>query len=242
VSGNFFEAIRLLFPRARAFELFADNAKRKFFKGLAALPEDVRREAELAWLDLFPFETRRPEKWEKVFALLFTEAERPKRRSIIDSMWKTLAGDQSTSFLESMLQRIDPRIRVVENVPVSNPRYANFALISVCGYRTMRCGHRHAVCAFRLGHNDFEPTIIRNDATTVYDIPEDSAYWENCFFVCDSVFRSHSRNILYVESLRVSATWKNYVEYIILKTKPAHATAIVFIDWAEEGPAKGESP
>jgi len=75
MSGKFFEAIKQLFPRSRAFELFADNSKRKLIKGIAELPENIRREAELVYLDLFPDTTRFPEKWEKVFALFFTEAE-----------------------------------------------------------------------------------------------------------------------------------------------------------------------
>jgi len=233
MRGKFFETIKLLFPRSRAFELFADNSKRKFFKGLAELPEDIRKEAELAYLDLFPETTRFPDKWESVFALLFTEAEKIKRRDILDSMWKMFAGDQSTSFLESMLQRIDPGIRVIENIPVSNPRHSNVVILAVCGHRSMRCGHKKAVCGYRLGNEDFAPTIIKNDATTEYNIPAETAYWENCFFICASVIRNRHQGILYVEPLQLSETWKNYVEYIILKVKPAHATAIVFIDWLE---------
>jgi len=233
MSGRFFDAIKQLSPRSRAFEMFADNSKRKFFKGFAVLPEDIRREAERAYLDLFPDTTRFPDKWERVFALLFTEAEKVKRRDILDSMWKTFAGDQSTSFLESLLQRIEPRINIIENIPVSNPRHAGVIYMSVCGHRTMRCGHSRAVCGFKLSSLNFVPAIIKNDATTEYNIPADSAYWENCFFVCDFVIRNQQQNILYVEPLKIDAIWKNYVEYIILKVKPAHTTAIVFIDWQE---------
>jgi len=128
MSGKIFETIKLLFPRSRAFELFADNSKRRFFKGLAELPGDIRKEAELAYLDLFPETTRFPDKWESVFALRFTEAEMVKRRDILDSMWKMFAGDQSMSFLGLLLQRIDSRINVVENIPVSNPRHAGVDL------------------------------------------------------------------------------------------------------------------
>ncbi|MCL2381362.1 MAG: hypothetical protein FWC64_07175 [Treponema sp.] len=237
MSGKFFEAIKQLFPRSRAFELFANNSKRKFFKGLSALPEDIRKKAELAYFDLFPDTTRSPGKWEKVFALIFTEPEKIKRRDILDSMWKTFAGDQSTSFLESMLQRIDPRIRVIENIPVSNPRHSSVVILSVCAHRIMRCGYTRAVCGYRIGHHNFIPTIIKNDATTEYNIPAETVYWENCFFICNSVVRNEHLNILHVNPLRLNAVWKNYVEYIILKIKPAHTTAIVFIDWQE-----GETP
>ena len=233
MSGKFFDAIKQLFPRSRAFELFADNSKRKFFKGLAALPEDIRKEAEHAYLDLFPDTTRFPDKWERVFALIFTEAEKIKRRDILDSMWKTFAGDQSTSFLELMLQRIDARIRVIENIPLSNPRHSAVVFLSVCGHYTMRCGHKRAICGHRIGDQDFVPTVIKNDAIEEYNIPVDNAYWENCFYICASVIRNQQQNILHVQPLELNAIWKNYVEYIILKVKPVHTTAIVFIDWQE---------
>jgi len=233
MSGKFFEAIKQLFPRSRAFELFADNSKRKLIKGIAELPESIRREAELVYLDLFPDTTRFPEKWEKVFALFFTEAEYSKRRDIIDSMWKMISGDQGTFFLEAMLQRIDKRIRVIENIPVSNPRYSGITVLAICGHRHMRCGHRKARCGYREGHENFVPSIIKNDVTTEYNIPEDSRYWENCFFVCASIIRSPRGTILYVEPIKISAVWRNFIEYLILKIKPAHTTAIAFIDWQE---------
>jgi len=236
MSGKFFDAIKQLFPRSRAFELFADNSKRKFFKGFSTLPEDIRKEAELAYFDLFPDATRFPDKWERVFALIFTEAEKVKRRDILDSMWKTFAGDQSTSFLELMLQRIDSRIHVIENIPLGNPRNSAVVFLSVCGHHSMRCGHRRAVCGYRLGNENFVPTIIKNDAITEYNIPVNDAYWENCFFICASAIRNQHQNILFVEPLTLNEIWKNYVEYIILKVKPVHTTAIVFIDWQ-----KGES-
>jgi len=233
MSGKFFEAIKQLFPRSRAFELFADNSKRKLMKGISELPENVRMEAELVYFDLFPDTTRCPEKWEKVFALYFTEAELSKRRAIIDSMWKMISGDQGTSFLEAMLQRIESGIHVVENIPVSNPRHSGVVIMAVCGHRRMKCGNRKAICGYREGHQDFVPTIIKNDATTEYNIPDDSRYWENCFFVCQSVRRSPRGNILYVEPIQISAVWRNFTEFLILKVKPAHTTAIVFIDWQE---------
>ena len=231
--SKYFDAIKQLFPRSRAFELFADNEKRKLIKGISELPENIRKEAELVYLDLFPDTTRHPERWEEVFALFFTEAEFPKRRAIIDSMWKIISGDQSCSFLEMMLGCIDNRIKVVENIPVSNPRYSGIVFIAVCGHRFMRCGHKKAVCGYRKGHQDFTPTIIKNDATTEYNIPENSHYWENCFFICAGVRRSPRGTILYIEPLKINAVWRNYVEYLILKVKPAHTTAIVFIDWQE---------
>lgn len=231
---RFFEAIKELFPHSRAFEMFADNKKRRLMRGLSALPEDIRSEGEKVYFDLFPYSTRVPEMWERVFALLFSEKELSKRRDIVDSMWKMISGDQAFLFLQEMLQKIDNRLHVVENVPLSNPRHSGVVVYAVCGRRTMRCGHRKARCNYREGNEGFVPTIIQNDATTAYTIPMDTRFWEPCFYVCKSAVRNSRKKIMYVEPLPLSAVWRNYVEFIILKVKPVHSTAIIFIDWIEE--------
>ena len=114
---KFFEAMKNLFSHSRAFQLFVDNNKRKFVKGLSLLPENVRKEAELVYFDIFPDTTRYPEKWEDVFGVLFTEAEQEKRREILDSLWKINRGGQGAYFLQTILEVIGD-IKVVENNPV----------------------------------------------------------------------------------------------------------------------------
>jgi hypothetical protein len=231
--SKFFEAAKAPFPQSRAFQLFVKNKKYKLVQALCKLPENVRTEAELVYFDLFPETTRYPEKWEEVFALFFTRAEYQKRRAIIDSMWKMLNGGQAAEFLQSLLQRIDERIKVIENVPLSNPRHSGIVDLCVSGHRSMRCGNRKAVCNYRRGNIGFVPTIIQNDATSDYNIPFDTDYWEFCFFICKSVVRNSHGQILYVEPMQIDTIWRNYVEYLILKVKPAQSTAIVFIDWQE---------
>jgi hypothetical protein len=98
----------------------------------------------------------------------------------------------------------------------------------------MVCGNRKAVCDYRLDNTPFIPSIIRNDVSEFYSLPYDPAYWEMCFFVCKEIVRDGRRNIIFVRQLQMNAVWKNYVEYLILKTKPVQSTAIVFIDWKEE--------
>jgi uncharacterized protein YmfQ (DUF2313 family) len=231
--GDFFKAVKALFPQSRAFQLFVENKKYKLVQALCELPENVRREGELVYFDLFPDTTRFPEKWEKVFALFFTKREYEKRREIIDSMWKLIHGGQSAEFLQDVLQCIDKGIRVVENVPTSNPRHSSIVELCVNGHRSMRCGNRKAICNFRRGEIGFTPTIIQNDATADYNIPFDTNYWEFCFFICKSAVRNNRGQILYIEPIVLDAVWRNYVEYIILKIKPVQSTAIVFIDWQE---------
>lgn len=231
---KFFEAMKSLFPISRAFRLIIDNNKRKLIQGLSKLPETVRREVEMVYFDIFPDTTRFPEKWEKVFAVYFTANELPKRRNILDSLWKINSGGQSAEYLQAVLQGIENNIFVVENVPASDPRSIRVVRLAVCGNRIMVCGNRKAVCDYRLDNTPFIPSVLRNDVSEFYTLPYDSDYWGMCFFVCKEVVRDGRNNIIFVRHLTMNITWKNYIEYLILKIKPVHSTAIVFIDWIEE--------
>jgi hypothetical protein len=230
---KFFEAVVTLFPLARAFILFADNIKRKFIKSISVLFEDIRHEAELVYFDLFPDTTRFPEKWETTFAVYFTTKEIEGRRNILDSLWKINTGGQSAVFLEEILQGISKSISVVENVPICNPRAILSARVAVCGNKTMRCGNKRGRCNAFLSNGSFTPSMLRNDITEFYSLPDDVQFWAFCFFVCCNVYRNGNNEILHVEKLRLNSIWKNYMEYLILKTKPVPSTAIVFIEWIE---------
>jgi hypothetical protein len=228
---KFFEAIKSLFPLSRAFWLFVDNNKRKLIKGLSKLPENVRHELELVYFDIFPDTTRFPEKWEEVFAVLFSSGETVKRRNILDSLWKINTGGQSAKFLEMILQSIDTNIKIIENNPICDPRVTLAVHIAICGNRTMRCGNYRARCDYRFGNNGFIPSMLRNDNIEFYTLPDGEDYWAYCFFVCKNALRNGNQEIVYVEKLKIDAIWKNYIEYLILKIKPVHSAAIVFIDW-----------
>lgn len=229
---KFFDAIKALFPRSRAFELSVNNNKRKMIKALSVLPEDIRHEAELVYMDLFPDTTRFPEKWEKVYSVIFGEHELSKRREILDGLWKiNMYSGQSASFLEEILQKINKDIKVVENVPIGNPRDSNSIVTSVCNAKAMVCGNKLAVCGYRIGDKDFMPTVLQNDVSGIYSIPDNPAFWGLCFYVCGAVTRNKKKKILYVQKIRIDSVWKNYVEYLILKIKPVHTTAVMFIEW-----------
>jgi hypothetical protein len=230
---KFFEAIKTLFPRSRAFELFINNDKRKMMKAIAVLPEDIRHEAELVYMDLFPDTTRCPEKWESTFAVYFTAKELPKRRNVLESLWKINNGGQSASFLQDVLESMGD-IKVVENVPVINPRLVYVVDIAICDNDVMVCDGDQAVCDCLLGDEGFIPTVLRNDVSEFYSLPVETVWWEMCFFVCKNVFRDNNYNIVYVEPLKMSVDYRNYIEYLILKMKPVHSIALVFIDWIEE--------
>jgi hypothetical protein len=230
--SRFFEAVKALLPQSRACAHFADNNKYRFMQALSVLPEDIRTEAERVYRDLFPETTRCAEKWERVFALYFTRQEIQKRQEILTLMWRIRSGGQSAQFLQDVLRYIDDRILVIENVPLSNPRHSSTVSMCVLGYKNMRCGNPKAVCGYRVGNAGFVPAIIQNGTSGTYDdIFNDPRWWGFCFYVCASTERNALKQILYVKALSLDAVWRNYVEYIILKIKPVHTTAIVFIDW-----------
>jgi len=234
MSNKFFEAIKNLFPQSRAFQLFVDNDKRRMITALSDLPESVRQDAEMVYFDLFPDTTRFPQKWADVFALIFNGNEKEKQRDVIDSMWKTISGNQGLTFLEDILDYIDNGFCVGENVPAIDPRNSQGAALAICDYKTMVCDGEFAVCDYSVGNIDFIPTVLQNDTSELYDIPEDVNFWQTCFFIGKTIVRSDGGDILYVEPLPLDIKWKNLVEYLILKIKPTHTTAVLFVDWQEE--------
>ena len=230
---KFFDSIKALFPSSRAFNLSHKSEKRKLMLALSELPDDIRESAELAFMDLFPFTTREIRKWSDTFAILFGGREVQKQRSIIQAMWRLHLKGQSADFMEFILRHIDDRIRVVENEPVSNPRQSNVGMIAVNGNRHMVCGHRRAVNGFHLGDASFIPYTIKNNLSELYSIPNEQKWWCTCFFVCGGVMRNSINEILHVEPIRMSGVWKNFIEYLVLKMKPVHSTAIIFIKWID---------
>jgi hypothetical protein len=184
-------------------------------------------------MDLFPDTTRFPEKWEQSFAIFFKDQELLKRRAIIDSLWKINMGGQAALFLQDILQAIEPEIKVIQNIPVANPRLIRIVKMAVCGNRFMYCGSPSAACGAKLGSTEFIPSVLRNDVSEFYSIPYDPAYWSMCFFVCRDVLWDSNGKIVHIEYLSMSAVWRNYVEYLILKIKPVQDAAIVFIKWED---------
>lgn len=231
--SNFFDAVKLLFPRSRAFNFTIDSNKRKLIKAIAVLPEDIRREMEQVYFDMFPETSRCVDDWEKVFAVVFSSKELEKQRNVLAALWRINKGGQSAVFLESILQNIDKDILVVENVPISNPRQKNVVFVAVCKNKIMCCGNKKAVCGYRIGDGEFDPTVLRNDVSEVYSIKNDKKYWGFCFFVCKRVVRNSKGEILYIEKLKLKKDFKKFVEYFILKIKPVHSVAIVFIEWVD---------
>ena len=231
---SFFKVFKLLFPRVKSFELVFETKLKKFIRGLSVLPEDAKTEMEKVFLDLFPETTRAFDEWEKQFAVLFASEQYGENRvGILKALWKANSGGQSLEYIQGVLQSVIPEIKVFENNPAKNPRDANAVLSCMCGQRWSVCGNKKLSCGYKVGDENFVPTVIRNDSEQTYDIPVDRRYWENYFFVAKDVVRNKRQEIIYCQKMFVDAKWKSYIEYLILKMKPVHTGVIVFIEWEE---------
>ena len=231
---SFFKAFKALLPRSKAFNIIQNSQLRKLFEGLAVLPEDVRTEMEKVYMDLFPDSTRALTEWENQFQVLFAnEQYGDTRKGFLKALWKANEGGQTAEYLQGLLQKVNPGIKIYENCPVKNPRDANAVFICMCNYQTMYCGSPTGMCGYKAGDSGFMPSVIINDSETAYDIPNETDYWENCFFVCASVVKNSRNEIIYCRKLSVNKIWKPYIEYLILKVKPVQTAAVIFIDWVD---------
>jgi hypothetical protein len=201
---------------------------------LSALPENIRIEAEKVLLDLFPDTTRFPEKWESVFSLYLGSSMQEKQRDIIAAMWRIISGNQGIDFLQEVLSIVESEVTVVENVPVVDPRDKESIDLACCDYVTMVCDNEEACCDYYNGDKSFIPSILQNNTSSIYTIPDERDYWEMCFFVCKNAFRAGNNRFYYIEPIEINIKWKSIIEYLILKIKPLQDTAVLYIKWTED--------
>lgn len=228
---KFFLMLKLLFPKSRILNFINDTLLRKFAKGLSSLPEDVRHESDLVYMNLYPSTTMDIDAWEKQFGVVSEGQSDADRRKILVALWRSTTGGQSASYLQNILSAIDPNIKVVENVPVTNPRDSFMRIFAVCSNEAMCCGNEKGCCSYRRGDDLFVPRILRNDTEELYSIPNDPLWWEPCFFVCREVEYNNNNNIMLVRKLEIDAKWQNYLEYLILKFKPVQTKAVMFVEY-----------
>lgn len=233
---SFFQTIKALLPRSKAFDITHEGNLQSFFKGLSYLPDDIKHKTEEIFLDLFPDTTRALEEWENQFDVAFSNIiYGDNRNNILQALWQANVGGQSHFYLQSLLKQINEKIVVLENAPVVNPRDANAVFGCMCGLRDSVCGNKTANCGYKRGDSSFVPTVLRNGTDVEYDVPNISEYWENCFFVCGDAIRNSRNEIIYCQKLQLEEKWKSYLEYLILKIKPVQMTAILFIEYVPDG-------
>lgn len=231
---NFLNVIKNLLPKSKTWDITKDTNIRKLLEAIAVLPEELRKEIELVYMDLFADSTRQLDEWEKVFTVLFTRQEYDMRRSTLALLWSTNHGGQSKYFLETTLKNIFPEIVVEENIPCKNPRQANIAYLCSSDNENMVCDKAEAVCDYREGDETLIPQVLRNNSTAAYSIPNDKRYWAFCFYVCKRVVRNDKNYIMFIEKLEIPVLYKNYIEYLILRLKPVHTVAVLAVEWVEE--------
>lgn len=226
------KVVQFLYPRSKAFRNICDNSFRKFCEGLGYVPQDFQTYLEKIYGDRFAETTRELTAWEKQFGIVFAEQySDDMRRKLLSSFWQINKGGQGKDYLLQILQLISPDFQIVENLPVRDPRDSNAVYAAVNGNKKMVNGNKYAVNGYKIGDSDFIPTVLKNDSESFYELPSVPDYWRNCFFICKSVIRNRYKAIMYVEKLQVEAKWKNFLEYIVLKIKPAHTTAILFVEY-----------
>lgn len=231
---SFFGALKLLLPTGKAFDITQETKVRKFVRGLSVLPEDIKRENELVYMDIFPESTRAMEEWEKQFSVLFADMQYgDTRRGILKALWQANIGGQDLKYLQAVLQNINPDIKVFENIPVKNPRDANAVFGCMCGQQWAVCGNRKMSCGYKDGDSEFIPTVIRNDKDQLYDIPDDILYWQNYFFIAKNAVRNSRNEIIYCQKLILDSKWKSFIEYMVLKIKPVQMGCIIFIHYVD---------
>lgn len=229
---EWFKVISYLFPRSKAFRAVANNYFRKFISSVAYGPDDIQKYLEDVYGDLLPESTRELDKWEAQFGVVFaSQYDESIRRKLLKSFWNINTGGQSTSYIQNILQLISIDFHVIENLPVRNPRDSNAAYAAVNGNKQMVNSNKYAVNGRKIGDSSFIPTVLKNNSESFYSLPPQADYWSNCFFICKSVIRNRYNAIMYVEKLQIEEKWKEFIEFIVLKIKPAHTTAILFVEY-----------
>jgi hypothetical protein len=224
--------IKLLFPLSHAFRIFINTLIYKFIKALSLLLYDIKVRIELVFCDLFPETTRNINLWYDQFGILDNDVNIGlSKYLLLKSLWMGITGGQSTYYLKKILDNIDKKIKIVENTPLKNPRDSNSVVQAVCNHRIMVCGNRKAVCSYRIGDMEFIPMVIINDGETLYDIPNDPAFWSTCVYICGTVIRSSSGKILYLEKIEIDKKWKSFINYIVLKIKPVQLKMVLYIKY-----------
>ena len=226
------KAIQLLYPRSKAFRSVCDNYFRRFCKVLGYVPTDFRTYLERIYGDRFSETTREIGAWEKQFGVIFAaEYDESIRRKLLSSFWQINEGGQGKDYLLKILQLISKDFQIVENLPVRDPRDSNAVYAAVNGNKRMVNGNKYVVNGYKLGDSFFIPSVLKNDSESFYALPSVPDYWRNCFFICKGVVRNRYGAIMYVEKLQIEQKWQNFLEYIVLKIKPAHTTAILFVEY-----------
>jgi len=154
---DWFNIYTHLLPRSRAWALRPGSVLRQIVKGLTYFPNDVRREFDRIWLDIFPDTTRALTEWEQQWALPASTLTEAQRRSRLSAVWKATGG-QSPKYLQDTLQAAGFPVFVHDWwEPATDPPVARNPLLWIrgdtaplsgvnCGEAEAQAGEAFAVC------------------------------------------------------------------------------------------------
>lgn len=91
-----FRILARMFPSSSAWALSADNTLKAYIEALAGFLDDIKAEAQAAWLDYLPAHTRRLSDWQDQFGITGGRSE-------LSAAWKATGG-QSPKYLQDVLQ------------------------------------------------------------------------------------------------------------------------------------------
>ncbi len=154
---DWFNVYTHLLPRARAWSLRKGTVLRQVIEGLTRFPDDIRREFDSTWLDIFPATTRALTQWETQWGLPPSQLTEAQRRSRLDAQWKAHGG-QSPKYLQDTLQAAGFPVYVFDWwEPDTDPPVARNPLLYLrgdtqpaggvdCGEPLALCGEAFALC------------------------------------------------------------------------------------------------
>lgn len=154
---QWFNVFQHLLPRSRAWALKPNTVLRQLISGFTTMPEDIKREFDRTWLDIFPATTRALGAWEQQWALPGSQLTEAQRRSRLEAVWKAQGG-QSPHYIQNTLQAAGFNVFVFDwweegsDPPVAiNPLlwvHGDRGIVSGvdCGEELAACGEDFAQC------------------------------------------------------------------------------------------------
>jgi len=228
---SFFNTLRHLLPRAKAWQLTIDSTLRQFISGLASSFDAVKDFIMDVFDDLWPSSTRELTAWEDQFGLGH-EGTTAERRSRLDAAWSSTGG-QSPSYLQTRLRDAGFDVYVYDwfddpytttKTPTDNPGYSIVNLIRevrtsfyvYCSTHTTKatCGSAEATCG-RVSDN-----VITQKAYDQSTIPV--ANYEYVNYIAGPAFP---------ERALVKSSRRQEFEIMVLRYFPQYQWTIALVDF-----------
>lgn len=221
-----------LLPTGEAFRIVVDKLLRRLFVAIGESFRDAKEFADSAYLDLFPQRTRLLAEWEEFFGIYpSSDATENQRRQGLAGEWAATGG-QSPGYIQGVLHAAGFTDLFVydwwdDDGNARDPRdYTDQPLIGTvqCGASIAIAGHRKAQCNGFLVN--FPSYLVNSNLSRVAPpaIPSDTDAHPYFFYIAGEMFPG-PRPVIPVAR-------KNELDRLILKLKPTHLWAVVYVTFA----------